>query len=107
MTCATASRLAASEDHRTNLVGLSRAALVAEMAAIGEKPFRAKQLWHWIYYRGVTDFGLMSSLAKPLQGRLAECYQVARPSIARQQTSSDGTRKWLLAFSDRNQAETV
>src|SRR5207237_4813186 len=43
-------------DGRSELVGLSRAELAAELAAIGEPPFRAKQLWHWIYRQGATDF---------------------------------------------------
>ena len=89
------------------LIGLSRDELAAEMVAIGEKPFRAKQLWHWIYNRGVTDFALMSSIAKPLQEKLAERYDLSRPTIVTEQTSTDGTRKWLLGFSDKNQAETV
>ncbi|HTV89393.1 MAG TPA: hypothetical protein VME41_10295, partial [Stellaceae bacterium] len=41
---------------RRNLAGLGRAELAAEMAALGAEPFRAGQLWHWIYHRGVTDF---------------------------------------------------
>jgi 23S rRNA (adenine2503-C2)-methyltransferase len=92
---------------RKDLVGLSRAELAAEMAAIGEKPFRAKQLWHWLYNRGVTDFDAMTTLAKPLRTRLAECYRVGRPGVSRVQTSSDETRKWLLRFDDGNEAETV
>ncbi len=90
-----------------DLVGLSRDELAAEMAAIGEKPFRAKQLWHWIYNRGVTDFQLMTTLAKPLREKLAEHYVVGRPAVSRLQTSVDGTRKWLLRFADGNEAETV
>ena len=43
-------------DGRRDLVGLSREELAAEMAAIGEPAFRARQLWHWIYHRGETDF---------------------------------------------------
>lgn len=81
--------------------------LAEEMVRIGEKPFRAKQLWHWIYNRGERDFAKMTSLARPLQEKLAAHYQVARPAIIREQTSTDGTRKWLLGFNDRNQAETV
>jgi len=92
---------------RKNLVGLSRDELTAEMVAFGEKPFRAKQLWHWIYNRGVTDFAVMSTIAKTLQARLAEHYEVARPALSRVQTSSDGTRKWLFRFGDTNEAETV
>ena len=94
-------------NERINLVGLARDELAAEMAAIGEKPFRATQLWHWIYNRGVTDFAAMTTLAGPLRQRLAERYVVLRPRVAREQTSADGTRKWLLAFADGNEAETV
>ena len=90
-----------------DLVGLSRPELALEMAAIGEKPFRAKQLWHWIYHRGVTDFQAMTTLAKPLRDKLAERYMVRRPELSRLQTSVDGTRKWLLRFADGNEAETV
>ncbi len=94
-------------DGRRELVGLSRAELEAEMAALGEKPFRAKQLWHWIYHQGVRDFAAMSTIAKPLQGRLAEHFVVGRPGVATEQTSQDGTRKWLFAFRDGQQVETV
>ena len=41
---------------RKNLIGLSRDELAAELAAIGAEPYRARQLWHWIYHRGVGDF---------------------------------------------------
>ena len=94
-------------DHRKNLVGLDRDELVAEMAAMGEKPFRAKQLWHWIYDKGVTDFALMTTIARGMQARLAERYVVARPRIVSEQTSADTARKWLLGFDDGNEAETV
>lgn len=92
---------------RKSLVGLSRAELIAEMASIGEKPFRAKQLWHWIYHQGQTDFSSMTTISKAMQSRLAELYSVERPQVAREQTSSDTTRKWLLQFPDGNEAETV
>ena len=90
-----------------DLVGLSKVELAEEMASIGEKPFRAKQLWHWIYNRGATDFQSMSTLAKPLREKLAEQYRISRPEASRVQTSEDGTRKWLLRFADANEAETV
>jgi 23S rRNA (adenine2503-C2)-methyltransferase len=94
-------------DGRRELVGLSRDELAAEMLAIGEKPFRAKQIWHWVYHQGVTDFSLMSSIARPLQARLAERFVVGRPEVATMQTSSDETRKWLFRFRDGQEAETV
>lgn len=92
---------------RRLLVGLSKAELIAEMASIGEKPFRAKQLWHWMYHQGETDFSRMTTISKTMQARLAERYTLERPLIAREQTSQDTTRKWLLRFSDGNEAEAV
>ena len=56
---------------KTALIGLSRDELTALMASIGEKPFRAKQLWHWIYHRGETDFAKMTTIAKTMRERLA------------------------------------
>ncbi len=94
-------------DTRKNLIGLSREDLAAEMVSIGEKPFRAKQLWHWLYNRGETDFTRMTTISKVMQQRLAETYVVARPKVTREMTSVDGTRKWLLGFEDGNEAETV
>ena len=87
---------------KTNLIGLSRDQLTAEMASIGEKPFRAKQLWHWLYNRGETDFLKMTSISKVMQERLAERYVVRRPLVERELTSVDTTRKWLLKFDDGN-----
>jgi 23S rRNA (adenine2503-C2)-methyltransferase len=94
-------------DGRRELVGLSREALGAELAAIGEKPFRTKQLWHWIYHQGATDFAAMTSLGRPLQQKLAEQFVIGRPSAATVQTSTDGTRKFLFRYRDGQEAETV
>lgn len=89
------------------LIGLSRDELTAEVAALGEPPFRARQLWHWLYHRGATDFAAMTSLAKPFRALLAEHFSATRPHISREEVSVDGTRKWLLHFVDGNEAETV
>jgi len=94
-------------DGRLDLVGLGREELRAALAEAGEAPFRAKQVWHWIYYQGTTDFARMSSIARPTQGRLAERFVIGRPSVATMQTSSDETRKWLFRFRDGQEAETV
>jgi 23S rRNA (adenine2503-C2)-methyltransferase len=94
-------------DGRRDLVGMSRAELAGELAAIGEKPFRTKQVWHWIYHQGVTDFSRMSSIARPLQEKLAEHFVIGRPVAAVVQTSSDETRKFLFRFRDGQEAETV
>jgi len=94
-------------DGRRELVGLSREELTAEMVAMGEKPFRAKQLWHWIYHQGEADFARMNTIAKPMQAKLAERFVVGRPEVATQQDSADSTRKWLFRFRDKQQVETV
>src|SRR5436853_4042309 len=94
-------------ERRRNLVGLSRAELSEEMAGFGAEPFRARQLWHWIYFRGVTDFAAMTNLAKGFRERLAVSYKLNRPEISRAQLSADGTRKWLLRFDDGQEVETV
>lgn len=98
---------AVTEDGRRDLVGLSREELADVLVEIGEKPFRAKQVWHWIYHQGVTDFSLMSTIAKPLQAKLAEHFIVGRPSVTTEQTSRDDTRKFLFRFRDGQEAETV
>jgi 23S rRNA (adenine2503-C2)-methyltransferase len=94
-------------DGRTDLVGLSREELLAAVVAVGEKPFRAKQLWHWIYHQGVTDFSKMSSIARPLQESLAEKFVIGRPQVALDQKSADETRKFLFKFRDNEAVETV
>jgi 23S rRNA (adenine2503-C2)-methyltransferase len=90
-----------------NLVGLGRAELAAEMAEFGAEPFRARQLWHWIYHRGATDFAQMTSLSKAFRDRLAENYELRRPAVSHSLASIDGTRKWLLRFEDGQEVETV
>ena len=89
------------------LIGLSRDELAAEMAAIGEKPFRAKQIWHWLYWRGARRFADMTSLPKGLRAALAERYCLDRAEVAALQLSADGTRKWLLRFADGREVECV
>jgi 23S rRNA (adenine2503-C2)-methyltransferase len=95
------------EQPRGDLVGLSREALAAEMAEFGAEPFRARQLWHWIYHRGAVDFAAMTSLSKTFREQLAGRYELRRPAISRSLTSIDGTRKWLLRFPDGEEVETV
>ena len=68
---------------------------------------RAKQIWHWIYNRGVTDFANMSDIAKPQRGWFAERFVISRPEVVEAQVSSDGTRKWLLKTHDGHDFEMV
>lgn len=94
-----------------NLIGLDLGELVEVFKGLGvpdlKAPMRAKQLWHWIYHQGETDFAEMTTLGKELRAALADGFSVARPEIVTSQVSSDGTRKWLLRFQDGQEAETV
>lgn len=92
---------------RTNLVGMTREQLAEAMATIGEKPFRAKQLWNWMYHRGVGDFDDMTNLGKPMRAKLAEHFYVGRPKIKQALISEDRSRKWLLELEDGNEVEMV
>jgi 23S rRNA (adenine2503-C2)-methyltransferase len=89
------------------LIGLARQELAGEIVDLGEQPFRARQLWHWIYQRGARDFAEMTTLSKPFRQRLAERFTLSRPEVSREQISGDGARKWLLRFGDGNEAEAV
>ncbi|MCL2714280.1 MAG: 23S rRNA (adenine(2503)-C(2))-methyltransferase RlmN [Alphaproteobacteria bacterium] len=83
-----------------SLVGLPREALLALLADIGvpgpQCKMRMRQLWHWIYFRGARDFDDMTSISRDLRGTLARHVTLARPEVASEQISGDGTRKWLL-----------
>ncbi|MBM3599539.1 MAG: 23S rRNA (adenine(2503)-C(2))-methyltransferase RlmN [Alphaproteobacteria bacterium] len=97
----------AAESERKNLVGLDRAELEAELAATGLPKFRARQIWHWIYHRGETDFARMTTLAKPVRAELAQRFMVERAEAVRDLASIDGTRKWLLKWPDSQEIECV
>jgi 23S rRNA (adenine2503-C2)-methyltransferase len=94
-------------DTRRNLVGLSREELKTALGEAGLEPFRARQVWQWMYWHGVGDFSVMTNIAKATRAKLAERFVIERPQIVTEQRSTDGTRKWLLRFSDGNEAETV
>ncbi len=85
---------------RTSLVGLTRTGLAEALAAIDvperERRMRVAQLWHWVYFAGVTSFDAMLNVGKPLRARLAAAYTLDRPTVAAEQVSADGTRKWLI-----------
>jgi 23S rRNA (adenine2503-C2)-methyltransferase len=105
-----------ANDTRRNLVGLSRAQLTDVMADVGvpekQRRMRMRQLWHWMYNRGVTDFSVMTDISKDMQRKLDEAFVIARPEVVTEQISSDGTRKWLLRLAPddkgaRHEIETV
>jgi 23S rRNA (adenine2503-C2)-methyltransferase len=85
---------------KPSLIGLSRAGLAQALDGIGVPPaqqrMRIQQLWHWLYVRGAQDFDAMTSMSKELRAELDRHFTLARPEVAAEQISSDGTRKWLL-----------
>jgi 23S rRNA (adenine2503-C2)-methyltransferase len=85
---------------KPSLVGLSRAALAEALGAIDvperQRRMRVQQIWHWLYVRGAQDFAAMTTLSKELRSALAQRFTLARPEIAAEQVSVDGTRKWLI-----------
>ncbi len=92
---------------KPRLVGLSRGEMAARLSELGFPAFRARQIWHWLYAKGATDFAQMTTIAKADQKKLAEHFDISRPAIAKDLTSFDTTRKWLLQFPDGNKVETV
>lgn len=92
---------------KKELTELTKQELSEEIERIGEKPFRAKQLWQWIYFRGVTDFMQMSNISLSLRQKLSENYTITRPKIVTEQISIDRTHKWLLEFKDGQRVEMV
>src|SRR6266487_5331848 len=85
---------------KPSLIGLSRAEIAERLAAIGvataQRKMRVQQLWHWIYVRGAKNFDEMTSISKEMRAQLEAHFTAARPEVAAEQISSDGTRKWLL-----------
>ncbi len=99
------------EAMQASLIGLSRAELATKLATIGvperQLRMRVRQLWNWLYVRGLTQFDPMTDIAKELRAELELAFTVARPEIAAEQVSLDGTRKWLLRLADGKEVETV
>src|SRR3954462_10213675 len=98
-------------DGRIDLLGLSKADLRMALETSQLEPkqakLRAKQLFHWIYNRGVTDFSLMTDISKTMQPWLANRFVISRPQVVEAQVSTDGTRKWLLRSPDGQDYEMV
>lgn len=90
-----------------SLIGLDRVDLARVFEPLGVKPFRAQQIFRWIYNHGVSDFSEMTNISKNLQSELAKKFSLARPAISKHQKSDDGTQKWLLRFDDDQEAECV
>ncbi|WP_435417283.1 23S rRNA (adenine(2503)-C(2))-methyltransferase RlmN [Parerythrobacter aurantius] len=98
-------------DGRVDLMGLPKARIAELMEEAGldakQAKLRSKQVYHWIYHRGVTDFEAMTDIAKTMRPWLAERFVIGRPDVVEAQHSVDGTRKWLLQTDDGHEFEMV
>ena len=98
-------------DGRLDLIGLSRPRIAELFAQAGldakAAKLRAKQVFHWLYHRGVTEFAEMTDIAKAMRPWLANRFVIGRPEVVEAQHSTDGTRKWLLRTADGHDFEMV
>lgn len=90
-----------------NLLDFDLEGLAAYCESLGEKRFRAVQLYRWIHQKGASDFARMSDLAKSLQGKLAGMAEVRGLPLISEHVSADGTVKWLFDVGGGNAVETV
>ncbi len=103
--------ITARTDGRVDLIGLPKPRIIELFAAAGldakAAKLRAKQVFHWLYHRGATDFAAMTDIAKDMRPWLGERFVIGRPEVMLSQHSSDGTRKWLLKTADDHEYEMV
>ena len=92
---------------RTNLLDFDLEGLVQWCAQLGEKRFRATQLFRWIHQKGQSNFSAMSDLAQSLRDKLEQQATIASPPVLSQHESADGTIKWMFDVGDGNAIETV
>ena len=92
---------------RTNLLDFDLEGLVQWCAQLGEKRFRATQLFRWIHQKGQSNFSAMSDLAQSLRDKLEQQATIASSPVLSQHESADGTIKWLFDVGDGNAIETV
>ena len=90
-----------------NLLDFDLEGLAAFCEQLGEKRFRATQLFRWIHQRGATDFDQMSDLAKAFRARLVGTAQVSALPVLSRHDSADGTIKWLFDVGNGDAVETV
>ena len=94
-------------DSRADLGSLDLGELETALEARGHPRFHARQIFSWIYARGVTDFEKMTDLSRSLRIDLAEHFRISTPTIIARETSSDGTVKLLLGLEDDRRIESV
>jgi 23S rRNA (adenine2503-C2)-methyltransferase len=92
---------------QTDVAELELEALEERLQSLGVPRFHARQIFQWIYRRGVSDFSTMTDLGRELRARLAQEFSLSTPVVARHERSEDGTTKFLLKLSDGHFIESV
>jgi 23S rRNA (adenine2503-C2)-methyltransferase len=92
---------------RPNVADLELSELEHALEALGHPRFHARQIFQWVYRRGITDFALMSDLGRELRAELAAAFTIGTPDVVRSERSEDGTAKFLLRLADGKQIESV
>ncbi len=92
---------------RIDIAELDRPALETALAECGHERFRARQIFRWVYRRGVTDLSMMTDLSRELRATLAAALTLTPPAIVTRERSTDGTEKFLLRLADGRQIESV
>jgi 23S rRNA (adenine2503-C2)-methyltransferase len=90
-----------------DLAGLELSQMEAAFEAAGLQKFRARQVYQWIYRKGVTDFAAMTNLSQALRAQLAERFTISTPQLVHEARSTDGTRKFLFQLADGRRIESV
>ena len=91
----------------TNIAELDLPELEAVLGDLGAKPYHARQIYRWLYRRGVTGFDQMTDLSVPLRQQLAAAAEIQSPTITERLRSTDHTEKFLIAMNDGRQVESV
>ncbi len=92
---------------KVNLLDFDLPGLIGWCEGLGEKKFRATQLFRWVHHRGVSDFDQMTDLAREFRDKLHQLAEVRALPVVQRQDSADGTIKWLFDVGDGNAVETV
>lgn len=100
-------RDAMQSSNRPNLAEFELSELEQALETLGRPRFHARQIFRWIYKRGITDFALMSDLGLDLRAELAAAFTIETPAVVRSERSTDGTAKFLLELADGRQIESV
>ena len=97
--------------NETSLVGLTRDEIKESLKKFdipeSQINMRVNQIWGWVYNKGISSIDEMTTLSLELRDELKKYHNLERPVISNEKISEDGTKKWLLKFTDGSEVETV